>query len=300
MKNLIPALLLFFCINCINQLYCQTRFNHILITNDDGKEDSKRLLALAMSVKDIANRVSIIVSDFDRSGSSNHAAYGKYQSSFEVTCKYVDKENNITGYTMPDYPADCVLLGLSGFFGDDRPDLVLSGINSGPNIGPDWFGSGTIGAARMSAYLGVKAIAFSGFNDDNKESFSVIPGWIKEFISSGFIDEMGKNSYLTVGFPRIPFKEIKGVRLSERRISFDQPELIGLNKISGKEPHVIDSKSIWQLKCEANLNNNDIKYDDSYLDENFIVITPMTINENDHTFLKKLEQKTNRIPEFIK
>ena len=136
MKKHILFLLLFFSLHLV---YGQTKFNHILITNDDGKEDSDRLLALAMSVKDVANRVSIIVSDFDRSGTSNRTAYGKYQSTFEVTCTYVDKENNITGYTIPDYPADCVALGLSGFFGENRPDLVLSGINGGANIGSSWF-----------------------------------------------------------------------------------------------------------------------------------------------------------------
>ena len=80
---------------CCHFSYGQTQFSHILITNDDGIEDADRLFALAKSVKSVANRVSIIVSNFDRSGSSNYMSYGKYQSTFEVTCEYVDKENKI-------------------------------------------------------------------------------------------------------------------------------------------------------------------------------------------------------------
>lgn len=284
----------------LNQSYSQTRYNHILITNDDGIEDADRLLALAQSVKDVAKRVSIIVSAFDRSGTSNHARYGKHQSTFEVTCKYVDKANNITAYTLPANPADCVLLGLCGFFGDDRPDLVLSGINGGPNIGPNWFGSGTIGAARTSAFLGVRAIAFSGFDDDNEKSFSTIPKWIKELIVSDFVDEIGKNGYLTVGFPRISFEEIKGVILSERRISYDNPELIGITKIYGQEPHSPESKTIWVFEGAEKIIDEEIKQDDSYLQQGFVVITPMTINENDIIMMQKLKKKSVSIPKFNK
>jgi 5'-nucleotidase len=225
---------------------------------------------------------------------------GKYQSTIEVKCTFLDKKNNLSGYVIPDNPADCVWLGLSGFFGDDRPDLVLSGINSGPNIGPSWFGSGTIGAARTAAFLGVKAIAFSGFESSNKKSFTVIPKWIKAFISSGIVDEMGKNTYLTVGIPRIPFEQIKGVKLSERRISFDRPELFNLTKIHGKAPHVRKNTTIWVLEGNKNLNNRNKTYDDYYLKQGFIVITPMTIDENNSVLMQKLKKKMNRIPEFNK
>ena len=126
------------------------KYNHILITNDDGIEDADRLLARAESVKKISKRVSIIVPSFDRSGTSNHITFGKHQSILQVTCKYYDNENNIAAYIIPGYPADCILLGLTGLFSDNRPDLVLSGINGGANIGPEWFGSGTIGAIRRS------------------------------------------------------------------------------------------------------------------------------------------------------
>lgn len=297
MKNLIFILILivFFQLTHAQE---NIKYNHILITNDDGIEDADRLLALAKSVKKVSNRVSIVVSSFDRSGTSNHTTYGKHQSILEVTCKYYDKENNIAAYVMPGNPADCILLGLLGLFPDDKPDLVLSGINGGANIGPDWFGSGTIGAIRMSAYLGVKGIALSGFNDDDERSFKLIPNWITDFISSEIIDEIDKNSYLTVGFPDVPLEEIKGVKIANRRISIDNPESVVFYKIYGDDPHIPENKTIWSLKSVDNPYDNSIISDDIYLKEGYIVITPMTINENNLNLLRIFQEREEQIAEF--
>lgn len=274
------------------------KYNHILITNDDGIEDADRFFALAKSVKKVSKRVSIIVSSFDRSGTSNHTTFGKHQSTLEVTCKHYDKEKNITLYVIPGNPADCIVLGLGGLFPDDKPDLVLSGINGGANIGPGWFGSGTIGAIRMSAFLGVRGIALSGFDDDDKRSFEVIPQWITQFISSKIIDEIDKNSYLTIGFPDIPLEEIKGVKVAERRISFDKPESALFYKILGDNPHEPKNTSVWTLKYLGNPNDTSTIKDDSYLKEGYIVITPMTINENNIELIKSFQEKIEQIPDF--
>lgn len=276
--------------------YTQNNFKHILITNDDGIEDSRRLIAIAKRVSNVADRVSIVVSEFDRSGTSNYSTYGKYKSTFEVTCQYYDEESKISVYTISGNPADCIIVGLGGILGDSRPDLVLSGINGGPNIGPNWFGSGTIGAARTAAFFGVKAIALSGFDDDNENSFTIIPAWIKDFISSGFIDHVEKGSYLTIGFPKIPFEEIKGVKLIERKVVFDNPEVIRMKKIYGKETNTVDNKTIWTPELLGNLNNMENRLDDYYLNEGYVVITPMSINENDNKALENLKKKSALLP----
>ena len=275
------------------------RFNHILITNDDGIEDADRLIALAKSVKAVANRVSIIVSSFDRSGTSNHTTVGKHQLTLQVTCKYYDKENNITAYVTPGNPADCVLLGLQGLFQDDKPDLVLSRINGGANIGPEWFGSGTIGAIRTAAFLGVPGIALSGFDDDDERSFKLIPQWITKLISSGLLSELTKNSYLTIGFPKVPLEKINGVKLSSRKISFDKPELITSHKILGDDPHKPENSTVWSIKYTGAIRDSVIKQDDAFLKEGYIIITPMSIDENNTVLFEVLQKKRNQIPDFI-
>ncbi|HJO94258.1 MAG TPA: 5'/3'-nucleotidase SurE [Victivallales bacterium] len=221
MRKVILVSLLTLCC-CLS--YGQTKkFRHILITNDDGWQNhQEELLTLAKAVNKVADRVSIIVSNVNRSGTSNYEGVRKQvNTTYEITYlgKSAKKGENISVYTIPDYPADCVFLGLQGFFGKDRPDLVISGINDGANVGPDWFKSGTIGAVRMAAYLNVKAISFSGINYKNKDSIKLITNWIKKFISSGFINNMGQYTYLTVAFPKIPFDKIKGSKIVERKIS---------------------------------------------------------------------------------
>ena len=280
MKKYLALIIVLF---TFNSLLSQTKFSHILITNDDGIEDSKRLIALAKSVSLVADRVTIIVSEFDRSGTSNYSTYGKYNSTFELTCQYNNDENNIEVYTTPGNPADCVLLGLGG----------------GPNIGPNWFGSGTIGAARTAAYFGVKAIAFSGFDDDNEKSFTVLPEWITAFVSSGILAELQRGDYLTVGFPKIPLDEIKGIKLVERRVMFDYPEIFEMKRIYGEEPNIVDSKTIWTPEMKGNPFGQENKLDNDHLDEGYVVITPMSINENDHKTLENLKKKSELLPKII-
>ncbi len=297
MKNLLLALLFLFCFSW-TAAQDAFKYNHILITNDDGVEDADRLLALATSVKSVAKRVSIIVSSFDRSGTSNHTTFGKHQSTLEVSCKYHDKEQNLKVYVIPGNPADCVLIGLNGLFPDDKPDLVLSGINGGANIGPGWFGSGTIGAIRAAAFLGVKGIALSGFDKDDKRSFEVVPQWITQFIASPIIDEIDKNSYLTIGFPDIALEEVKGVKIADRRVSFDRPEEIVFYKIHGEDPHTPENKSVWTVKYLKTSEDSSVAYDDTYLEEGYIIITPMSIDENNTSLRKKMEEKKGQIPNF--
>ena len=274
------------------------KYSHILITNDDGIEDVEKLLTLAKSVKKVAKRVSIVVPSSDKSGSSNHMLFGKNQSTIEVTCEYVDQENNISIYTTPSNPADCVLLSLNGLFIDDKPDLVLSGLNGGANIGVGWFGSGTIGAVRTSAFLGVRGIALSGFDDDNKRSFQMIPNWITEFISSDLINEIGKNSYITIGFPDIPLERIKGVKIANRRVSFDKPESLLFYKAIGEKPHQPKNKTVWAAKYVAKPNDTKTLKDDTYLNDGYIIITPMSINENNEKLLSNFQKRKNEIPLF--
>ena len=292
-------ILLLLCIIVAIQVVAQeTQFRHILITNDDGVEDKERLLALARAVNLVAEHVSIVVPDSDRSGTSNHTTFGKHQSNLEIICTHARDKNGIAFYTMPGNPADCALLGLTGFFGADRPDLVLSGINGGPNIGPDWFGSGTIGAVRMAAFLGVKAVAISGFEDEYPESFVMIPDWIMQFISSGALDVLEKNTYLTIGIPEIPPKEIKGVQIARRQIAFSEDADIAFHQIEGNDPHITGNQSTWTLNAKGIGGTTITNSDEEWLRDGYIVLTPMSLDENCPELLNRLISCSDSIPGF--
>lgn len=282
-------LFLFICmlVSCISS-YGGTgdiRYKHILITNDDGIEDIERLKALAHAVKNSADRVSVFVSDADRSGSSNHTVLGKHVKTLSVTTMSVDSANHISIYTTPGNPADCVLLGLSGFFGNDRPDLVLSGINGGSNSGPEWFGSGTIGAARLAGFLDVKAVALSGCDEKNP-NFPAVTEWINRFINSPSIGMITKNQYITIGFPESG--PVKGVKAFDRRISVEWPENIIARKVSDTIGQHTATTSNWTMTFKADPRDMNRQFDDTHLKEGYIVVTVMSIDENSRSSTKKI------------
>jgi 5'-nucleotidase len=121
----------------------------ILISNDDGFQ-APGIVALHAALQDIAE-VEVIAPEHNNSAKSNALTL--------AAPLYVHKAHNGFRY-VTGTPADCVHIALKGLL-DYKPDLVVSGINNGANMGDDTIYSGTVGAA-MEAYLfGVPAIAFS-------------------------------------------------------------------------------------------------------------------------------------------
>ena len=121
----------------------------ILISNDDGFQ-APGIVALHAALKDIAD-VEVVAPEHNNSAKSNALTL--------AAPLYVHKAHNGFRY-VTGTPADCVHIALKGLL-DYRPDLVVSGINNGANMGDDTIYSGTVGAA-MEAYLfGIPAIAFS-------------------------------------------------------------------------------------------------------------------------------------------
>jgi len=121
----------------------------ILISNDDGFQ-APGIVALHDALKDIAD-VEVVAPEHNNSAKSNALTL--------AAPLYVREAHNGFRY-VTGTPADCVHIALKGLL-DYRPDLVVSGINNGANMGDDTIYSGTVGAA-MEAYLfGIPAIAFS-------------------------------------------------------------------------------------------------------------------------------------------
>jgi 5'-nucleotidase len=128
----------------------------ILVTNDDGidSEGLDILVTYLKAAKDTLGNphdITVIAPDIERSGVS-HA----------MTLKHPTKVRKLTEgiYSCSGTPADCVIVAGLGIM-KDAPDLVVSGINRGPNLGTDIIYSGTCGAARQAAISAVPAIAVS-------------------------------------------------------------------------------------------------------------------------------------------
>ncbi len=190
----------------------------ILISNDDGYL-APGIVALAEALAPIAEIV-VVAPDSNRSGSSNSLTLDRPLSLYRAANGF---------YFMNGTPSDCVHLALTGLL-SYKPDLVVSGINQGQNMGDDTLYSGTVAAATEGFLFGIPSIAFS----------QVEPGWsqlesaakmARRIVEQRF-DTLQKPYLLNVNIPNRPYddlEEIVATRLGKRH----QSEAI----IKSQDPH---------------------------------------------------------------
>jgi 5'-nucleotidase len=166
----------------------------ILLTNDDGIgcEGIGRLAgALRARTK---HRVVVLAPEIDRSGVS----HGLTILGSPVRFTELDKDT----WTCSGQPADCALAGVLGGVPGMRPDVVVSGINRGPNLGTDIIYSGTAAAARQAALMGIPAVAFSlageaGFCWDMAAEYAA------DHLGE-FLDMWEEDTFINVNIPNSP------------------------------------------------------------------------------------------------
>ena len=128
---------------------------HILMCNDDGiLADGLRQLATYLSQY---YRVTVVAPATEQSAKS-HALTTEIPLKLDA---YNGEDENPRLYALTGTPSDCMKFGLSYLLADDMPDLVISGINHGFNLGSDVLYSGTVSAAMESAFYGIPGLALS-------------------------------------------------------------------------------------------------------------------------------------------
>lgn len=112
-------------------------------------------------------------------------------------------------------PTDCVLLALGGAIFDDLPDLVLSGVNHGPNMGEDVLYSGTVAAAMEATLLGIPAAAISFATEEFEPPGDTYAPLLHRLLSQLVErDNVPEGTLLNINIPAIPPAEIRGVRVT--------------------------------------------------------------------------------------
>ncbi len=131
----------------------------VVITNDDGI-DAQGIQVLTVVAQSLDCTVRIVAPEKDFSGYSQAITVGR-----PIRIKRRTNWDGVERYAVSGTPADCVRLAAAGLVGP-KPDLILSGVNHGANLGEDIWASGTVGAARMAACRGIPAIAISSLSQD--------------------------------------------------------------------------------------------------------------------------------------
>lgn len=181
---------------------------NILISNDDGYR-APGIEALARAMRRFGH-VTIVAPDHNHSGASNSLTLNR-----PLTVEHMQGTDL---YVLSGTPSDCVHVALTGLL-DEKPDLVVSGINCGANMGDDTMYSGTVAAAIEGYLFGVPSIAFSQIDKgwaELESAAKVASAVVERFIERRDAEiEAGKTAdepvLLNVNIPNMPFESLRGI-----------------------------------------------------------------------------------------
>jgi len=240
----------------------------ILVTNDDGIR-APGIKALARAVETLGE-VFIVAPDREQSAVSHALTLHHPLRAMKLS------ENR---HAVDGTPTDCVNLGIHALL-PRRPELVLSGINRGANLGEDVTYSGTVSAAMEATLMGVPALAFSlaCTGDDAlwDEAAEVARRVITLTLSTGFPPD----TLLNVNIPNIPVADIAGIRVTTQGKRSYDGTIIDKIDPRGKTYYWIGSD---------NLRFNDIEGSDYWaISRGFVSITPLHLDLTNYRILSAL------------
>ncbi|MCA4775197.1 5'/3'-nucleotidase SurE [Wolbachia endosymbiont of Mansonella ozzardi] len=236
----------------------------ILITNDDGFE-SEGIKLLKEIAQNFASEIWVVAPDTDRSGAARSLYYPISQS-IRVN------QNGKKEFSVSGTPADCVIIALNKIM-DKKPDLILSGVNIGSNVGDDVCYSGTIGAVMEGAARSIPSIALSqvhhnGINWHNTKVFA--PKVIAKLIEIAW----PKNIAMSVNLPAV--EKVKGIEFVEQGEYNIDGDLTFTENSDG-------SLSLsWSREHSGSGSVGKIK-------EGFITITPIKLDFTDYDTLNAMK-----------
>ena len=252
----------------------------VLLTNDDGIH-APGLMALYQELN----------GDFDLdvvAPESEMSAVGHAITlAHPLRVKGIKKNGAFFGYGVTGTPADCVKIAVQEIL-EGPPDIVLSGINWGNNVGVNVLYSGTVSAATEGAFLGIGAAAISLGREKNPD-YGFAARFSREIIR--FITENGlkKGTALNVNIPAVSASEISGVSITRQ----------GMSRFRERYERRVDPRGnvYYWLKGETPVEEELPDTDAMALRENRITITPITY---DLTCLEEVDRLLSRpLPEYL-
>lgn len=227
----------------------------ILLSNDDGVY-APGLNSLYEHLADIAD-VTVVAPLSERSATGQTLTLDH-----PVRIEKIKKDF----YGTTGYPADCTLLGIIHIL-DEKPDLVISGINRGANLGQDIYYSGTVAAARQGSFHQVPSVAISTVIDHRPHDYDEIryesaAKFMREFVQKRMHEQISPLTMLNINVPDLPMEEITGTSITklgqrfyseevERRFDSKNREyfwiggsFLGSSNEPGSDGHAIENREI--------------------------------------------------------
>lgn len=271
----------------------------ILLTNDDGYK-AKGLHALAEILRPYGE-LTVVAPKYHQSGMSMAVNLGFKP----IAVKQISEKAGERWYYIDATPSSCVKFGLDNVFIDDRPDIVVSGINHGLNAGMCAPYSGTIGAASEAALARVPSIAVSLDDFSREADFSAISELFPKIFERLCRSLERRFGLLyNVNFPNLPSSEIKGVRVArlgrmhwEKEFRTFDPgiyERLGLRPLEDLgvtwRPAPEEGEDVYTIVGDMITDEDSpLESDHLLLEEGYIVITPQNLDNTDLVEMARLK-----------
>jgi len=227
----------------------------ILISNDDGIEAQGIKTLTEYLSKD--HEVVVVAPSENKSAASSSLTLNR-------PLKPVKIADNI--YSIDATPSDCVHLALCGFL-KDKIDLVVTGINFGPNLGDDVIYSGTVAGAIEGRFLGLPSIAISlaSWEGDNFESAGRIA---QQVINKIHTSQLSHDTVLNVNVPDVPYEDIQGFQTTR----------LGKRHMSEESIQDKDNPALYWIGENGKESDNGVGTDFHAIVNNYVSVTPLQID----------------------
>lgn len=246
---------------------------NILLTNDDGIY-ANGLWALYKRFSP-QHTVTVVAPDRERSAVGHGITLHEPLRATKVSI-----DGDLHGYAVNGTPADCIKISLMEIL-DKPPDLVVSGINLGANVGVNINYSGTVAAAKEAALYKLPAMAVSikGYQSISFDDAALFSAHLaKKILKQG----LPVGTMLNVNIPDMPISRIEGVRVCRQGTTiyteYIEKRIDPRNRVYYWHGH------------ESNVPSSDPEYDVAALNENFIAVTPIQCDMTDYRLLEDLKQ----------
>jgi len=239
----------------------------ILLSNDDGIQ-AEGLLALEESVASLGE-VYVVAPDREKSAAGHSVTLHH-----PLRVQKLDERH----YAVDGTPTDSVILGVRELL-PRRPNIVISGINRGPNMGDDVTYSGTVAAALEGTLLGIPSFAISVAEYDNIR-YDGAARFAARLANLIFENGLPSDTMLNVNVPNLPEESIKGVAVTRQGKRVYKDEIIAKSDPRGRVYYWIGgADSGWEPESET---------DFAAFEEDRISITPLHLDLTKFSFLDEL------------
>jgi 5'-nucleotidase len=235
---------------------------NILVTNDDGIYSPGLRLLATIAAK--FGSVRIVAPDVEQS-SMGHAITGSRPLFYKKAANYTD----IDAWRVNGTPADCVSLGTHLW---SKTDVVLSGINLGPNLGNSMWHSGTLAGAKQAVLLGVKGIALSTPVDEQAADLSYLATHVENTLKVLLADK--DVNLINVNFPKDP----KGIKWTRQSVRLYDGQVVPGTDPKGKKHYWITVMPLGPAEEGT---------DRWAVEEGYISMTPLRLDLTDEKALAK-------------